>query len=134
MQRKQSQMLCEEEPIFDCLRQWLKSNPDNEGKSMTSGELCNELSRVAGSLKLSWPYNGAKSLGQRLSHIMTNLEADFSVDVSSDSSGQKHYAFSFKAETQDRGYSGEGERRFRREAERRSGAKVNSSRSEATLA
>ena len=32
------------------------------------------------------------------------------------------------------GYSGEGERRFRREAERRSGAKVNSSRSEATLA
>jgi hypothetical protein len=34
----------------------------------------------------------------------------------------------------DRGYSGEGERRFRREAERRSGAKVNSSRSEATLA
>jgi len=32
------------------------------------------------------------------------------------------------------GYSGEGERLFRREAERRSGAKVNSSRSEATLA
>ena len=31
------------------------------------------------------------------------------------------------------GYSGEGEHRFRREAERRSGAKVNSSRSEATL-
>jgi len=31
------------------------------------------------------------------------------------------------------GYSGEGEPRFRREAERRSGAKVNSSRSEATL-
>src|SRR5260370_10507159 len=32
------------------------------------------------------------------------------------------------------GYSGEGEHRFRREAERHSGAKVNSSRSEATLA
>ena len=32
------------------------------------------------------------------------------------------------------GHSGEGEHRFRREAERRSGAKVNSSRSEATLA
>ena len=32
------------------------------------------------------------------------------------------------------GYSGEGEHRFRKEAERRSGAKVNSSRSEATLA
>jgi hypothetical protein len=32
------------------------------------------------------------------------------------------------------GYSGEGEHRFRRETERRSGAKVNSSRSEATLA
>jgi hypothetical protein len=32
------------------------------------------------------------------------------------------------------GYSGEGERCFRREAERHSGAKVNSSRSEATLA
>lgn len=32
------------------------------------------------------------------------------------------------------GYSGEGERCFRREAERRSGVKVNSSRSEATLA
>jgi hypothetical protein len=32
------------------------------------------------------------------------------------------------------GYSGEGEHRFRREAERRSGAKANSSRSEATLA
>ena len=32
-----------------------------------------------------------------------------------------------------RGYSGEGEHRFRKEAERRSGAKVNSSRSEATL-
>ena len=31
------------------------------------------------------------------------------------------------------GYSGEGEHRFRREAERHSGAKVNSSRSEATL-
>src|SRR5260370_4140367 len=31
------------------------------------------------------------------------------------------------------GYSGEGEHRFRREAERRSGVKVNSSRSEATL-
>src|ERR1700677_2165274 len=31
-------------------------------------------------------------------------------------------------------YSGEGEHRFRREAERHSGAKVNSSRSEATLA
>ena len=34
----------------------------------------------------------------------------------------------------DVGYSGEGEHRFRREAERHSGAKVNSSRSEATLA
>jgi hypothetical protein len=33
----------------------------------------------------------------------------------------------------DRGYSGEGEHRFRREAERHSGAKVNSSRSVATL-
>jgi hypothetical protein len=32
------------------------------------------------------------------------------------------------------GYSGEGERCFRREAERHSGTKVNSSRSEATLA
>jgi hypothetical protein len=32
------------------------------------------------------------------------------------------------------GYSGEGERLFRREAERHSGVKVNSSRSEATLA
>src|ERR1700691_3413398 len=32
------------------------------------------------------------------------------------------------------GYSGEGEHRFRREAERHSGAKVNSSRSAATLA
>jgi len=32
------------------------------------------------------------------------------------------------------GYSGEGERRFRREPEQRSRAKVNSSRSEATLA
>ena len=32
------------------------------------------------------------------------------------------------------GYSGEGEHRFRRQAERRSGMKVNSSRSEATLA
>jgi hypothetical protein len=32
------------------------------------------------------------------------------------------------------GYSGEGEHRFRRQAERRSGVKVNSSRSEATLA
>jgi hypothetical protein len=32
------------------------------------------------------------------------------------------------------GYSGEGERRFRREGERHSGVKVNSSRSEATLA
>jgi DNA invertase Pin-like site-specific DNA recombinase len=32
------------------------------------------------------------------------------------------------------GYSGEGEQRFRREAERHSGAKVNSSRSVATLA
>ena len=31
------------------------------------------------------------------------------------------------------GYSGEGERSFRWQAERRSGAKVNSSRSEATL-
>ena len=31
------------------------------------------------------------------------------------------------------GYSGEGEHRFRKEAERHSGAKVNSSRSEATL-
>jgi hypothetical protein len=31
------------------------------------------------------------------------------------------------------GYSGEGEHRFRREAERHSGAKVNSSRSAATL-
>jgi hypothetical protein len=32
------------------------------------------------------------------------------------------------------GYSGEGEHQFRKEAERRSGPKVNSSRSEATLA
>jgi len=32
------------------------------------------------------------------------------------------------------GYSGESEHRFRSEAERRSGTKVNSSRSEATLA
>jgi hypothetical protein len=32
------------------------------------------------------------------------------------------------------GYSGEGEHRFRREGERHSGVKVNSSRSEATLA
>ena len=38
------------------------------------------------------------------------------------------------ATSQTYGYSGEGKHRFRREAERHSGAKVNSSRSEATLA
>jgi hypothetical protein len=102
MQSRQNQMLRDEEPIFECLKEWLVSNSNNAGRFVTSRELETELRLIATKLGLSWPYSGARSLAQRLSHITTNLETDFVVEVQPDSSEQNHYAFWLKAETPDR--------------------------------
>jgi hypothetical protein len=101
MQGELNRTLYEQESLFECLREWLVTDASNEGRLVTSGELCEELRTVAGGLNFVWPYDGAKSLGQRLPNVMTNLKKYFSVDIHKDSSGRNHYAFWLKAETRD---------------------------------
>lgn len=98
MDSRRADMLLSEEPISVCLQKWLE-NPLNRGRVLPSGELFSELSEVAASLHISWPYRNANALGQRLSHITTNLREQFDVEVGIDRhSKQNLYAFWPKGE------------------------------------
>lgn len=88
-------MLLADEPIAVCLEKWLEA-PDNRGRTIGSGELNKALRDVASCHDIPWRYKSGQSLGQRLSHITTNLKERFQVEVEQDTSNQLWYRFSPK--------------------------------------
>jgi len=98
MESRRSNMLLADEPIAICLEEWL-IEPKNHGRVVTAGDLYVELAKIAGSNKIPWPYQSAQALGQRLSHIQTNLREQFDVDVALDKhTKQNLYRFWRKGE------------------------------------
>jgi hypothetical protein len=98
MESRRTEMLLSEEPISICLEKWLQK-PENVGRAVTSADLNRELGAIAGRHEISWPYKSAHALGQRLSHITTNLEEKFEVQIMRDSSNVLSYAFKCPSET-----------------------------------
>jgi hypothetical protein len=87
-----AEMLVHSETIFLVLEKWLE-DPAHVGLQVTSSRLQQELAPVASANGLPWPYTNGHSLGQRLSHIQTNLEQLFRVDVTRDTANQRRYRF-----------------------------------------
>jgi hypothetical protein len=85
-------VLLSDEPIAICLEQWL-ANPQNPGREVNSADLNTELRRLAWTAVETWPYRSARALGQRLSHITTDLRKRFEVDVRQDSANRCWYRF-----------------------------------------
>jgi hypothetical protein len=101
VEREQSRMLCDQEPIYDCLCEWLR-NPENWDRSITSGDLCTELTAIAEKQHINWPYRNGHSLGQRLPHIIDNLSEHFEIHTRTDTAKQKNYTFHPKTESPER--------------------------------
>jgi len=85
-------MLLADEPISLCLEKWLEE-AKNRGRMVGSKELHRELAIVAAKEDVPWPYGSSHALGQRLSHITTNLRERFSIDVDDKSANRKLYRF-----------------------------------------
>jgi hypothetical protein len=93
-----SDLLLADEPIAICLQTWLE-RPENPGRGMTSGALAAELGAIGAGSGVAWPHRSGHALGQRLSHIATNLRQRFEVAEERDSANQKLYRFGPKAES-----------------------------------
>lgn len=98
LERRRTQMLLASEPIYVCLDGWLQDGA-NPARQVTSGELQQELARIAQAKGLIWPYSSAYSLGQRLANIRSNLCERFAVEMSADSAHQLRYRFWPKSES-----------------------------------
>jgi hypothetical protein len=98
MESRRTEMLLADEPIAACLEKWLLK-PENVARVVGSAELNTELRLIAIQLEVPWPYRGARALGQRLSHITSQLSQRFDVDVDRDSANQCLYRFAPKADS-----------------------------------
>jgi hypothetical protein len=92
LETHRTEMLLNAEPIFFCLEKWLET-PANRGREVSSSDLHAALAPVAMQCKMPWPYTSARSLGQKLAHISTNLSKHFRVEKRRDSANQTHYRF-----------------------------------------
>lgn len=90
-----SDLLLADEPIALALEKWLEQ-PGNQERKITSNQLNPELSAIAAKHEFRWPYGSPNALGQRLSHITTNLRERFNVEDGKDSSNRVWYRFSRK--------------------------------------
>jgi hypothetical protein len=98
LEQSRSKVLLQDEPVSLCLENWL-TKPGNRGREISSGELQNELSEVASTAGISWPYKSGHSLGQRLSHLKSTLSQRFRLEFTKDSANQLRYRFWPKAES-----------------------------------
>jgi hypothetical protein len=98
LELRRAETLLSDEPVAECLDSWL-ADLKNHGSIVTSGTLHASLGPIAKQLGFAWPYRSGQSLGQRLSHITTNLRERFQVEVGQDSAKQRTYRFWPKAES-----------------------------------
>jgi len=84
-----SELLLSDEPIAICLEVWLRI-ARNPGRQVNSAVLNDELKTLS---EVPWPHKSARALGQRLSHITTDLRERFEVSVEQDSANQNLYRF-----------------------------------------
>jgi hypothetical protein len=105
---EQSYFTLEDDPIFDLLFKWV---PENEGREVTSAELCNELTALAIKSKIAFPYEEkVQAFGQRLNNISENLSEFFNMTKRRGQARKAYYSFSLKLqkdETEDRGEAGD---------------------------
>lgn len=93
LEREQSELVFEEEPILQVLELWLEK-PENRGREVDSTTLQKEFSSLAWQNCIAWPYVSGRSLAQRLSHLLPNLRQRFEVEVREDASAHRnHYSF-----------------------------------------
>ena len=98
MDTRRSEALLAEEPISLCLEKWVQK-PLNQDRVVGSGDLNKELGNIAMLDNIPWPYRSAHALGQRLSHIETNLRERFQVQSERNSANQRQYRFWPKADS-----------------------------------
>ena len=97
MNSRRTEMLLAEEPISICLAKWL-DKVENHGRMVASSDLNTALNAIAAQNDTPWPYRNAHALGQRLSHITSNLKEQFRVESNRDSANQWQYRFWPRAE------------------------------------
>jgi hypothetical protein len=96
---RRTELLLSDEPIAVCLEKWL-TNTQNHRRRVNTLELNRELSSAAAGLGIQWPHLTPRSLGQRLSHITTNLRERYDVEVEHDTAKQCRYRFSPKLKSE----------------------------------
>jgi hypothetical protein len=105
MDANRADLLLTEEPIAVCLEKWLE-RAENHWRKVGSAELQHELSRIALANGIRWPYQNPHSLGQRLSHITTDLRKWFKVEEDKSSSNTRSYRFAPKGTSPNHADSG----------------------------
>src|SRR3989338_1219657 len=90
MTKQQSEFLFEEDPLLPALDSWLDEESNN-GRSITTGELYNELQQCCIKLNIRWSYNNSVSLGKRLQNVLTNLKMFFEVVDEGSKRANLHY-------------------------------------------
>src|SRR4029077_2496242 len=79
----QSDLVLEQETIPEILDIWLEKR-ENRGREATSAELQAEWAQIAEDRKISFPFKTPKSLGQKLSHLLSNLREKVAVELEAD--------------------------------------------------
>jgi hypothetical protein len=105
---EQSYFTLEDDPIFDLLLLWV---PGNEGREVTTADLCRELAVLALKRNIDFPYEDkVQAFGQRLNNIKENLSAVFKITRHRGKARKSYYSFLLKLDgekTRDRGETGE---------------------------
>jgi len=93
MQEEQSAFTLEGDCLIDLLQKWLETET-NHNKKVTASDLFKELRYLAEKANLPFDYENGRSLGQRLSHIESNLKSVVNLEVKPDKKKrQKAYCF-----------------------------------------
>lgn len=93
MTKQQSEFLFEEDSLLPALDLWLEEESNN-GRSVTTGELYDDLQQCCIRQNLKWSYNNSISLGKRLQNVLTNLRLFYEVvDEGSKHANYHRYQF-----------------------------------------
>ncbi len=93
---EQSTFTLEGDSVYELLALWLE-NPLNQGTTITTGDLCRELSALAEEKNLKFPYaNKPRVFGRKLNNIKANLEQFFEIEETRGHQSKRFYSFTHR--------------------------------------
>ena len=98
---EQSAFTLEGDPIYEYLEEWVNNN---QGKEVTSAELCGELTRMAEKKNTKFPYaDNGRGFAQKFAHLKPNLSEFFEITERTAGGRKKVYAFWHKQKASEMG-------------------------------